>query len=271
MQKRLLKTSPRLAVKDVLSCACSNPSVLRLLKAGFHHHDNLSTGDDISWSKQLPIAFVVFGVSSRDHDSSTSLASIACSNLLKFNSSLPAWNASSLQSLMSPTQSLQSNFHRTLLLDKAIRVAASDDTILGVTPEILGALRLKHPDAHADANFPPLPADINGFSASENDVVYVLRYFSVGSSSGIDCHRSVHLRDLTSESTAEAGQHLTRSLTALAYRLLSADLSDHDRKLLFSANVTAIRKKDGGIRPIAVGNLLRRLASNVDCAAVTPS
>ena len=67
------------------------------------------------------------------------------------------------------------------------------------------------------------------------------------------------------------GQHLIRSLTAHVHRLLSAYLSDHDRKLLFSANLTALRKMDGGIRPIAVDNVFRRLASNVDCAAITPS
>ena len=50
--------------------------------------DAFSTGDDISWSKLLSFASVV---SSRDHDSSTSLATIVRNNLLKFNSSLPAW------------------------------------------------------------------------------------------------------------------------------------------------------------------------------------
>ena len=57
--------------------------------------DALSTGDDISWSKILSFASVVFGVSSRDHDSSTSLASIVRSNLLKLDSSFPTWTVSS--------------------------------------------------------------------------------------------------------------------------------------------------------------------------------
>ena len=171
-----------------------------------------------------------------------------------------------------PTQSLLSLVHRKLSLghvSASIRVMASDDTILDVTPEVLRALRFKHPGASAD--FRPFSLDINGFSASENNVAKVLRHVAVGSSGGIDGLRPAQLRHLTSNSTAETGQLPIRSLTALVNRLLNVDVSDNARKLLFSGNLTALRKKDGGIRPIAVGNVLRRLASTVSCAAVTPS
>ena len=43
------------------------------------------------------------------------------------------------------------------------------------------------------------------------------------------------------------------------------------RKLLSSAHLTAHRKKNGEIRPIAVGNVFRRLASKVGYATVAPS
>ena len=212
--------------------------------------DALSIGDDISWSKLLSYVSVVFGESSRDHDSSTSLASIVRSNLLKLDSSLPAWTVSSPTiphvSNMSPTKSLRSIIHRKLSLgdvSSALRVIASDDTVFDATPEIQHALHLKHPHAPADADFPSFPADINGFSASENDVARVLRHFTVGSSGGIDSLRPADRRDLTSNATAD--HHLTRSITALVNRLLNADLSDHAWKLLFSANLTPVRKKDG--------------------------
>ena len=206
-------------------------------------------------------------------DSSTSLASIECSNLLKFNSSLHAWSISlptiPHASNMPPTQSLRSLVYRKSSLGDVS--AASDDTVVDITPEVLRALRPKHHDAPADADFPPFPEDTNGFSASENDVAKVLRHSAVVSSGGIDDLHPAHLRDLMSNSTAEAGQHLIRSLSELVNRLLNADVSDHARKLLFSAKLTAIHKKDSVIRPIAVGNVFRHLASMVDCAAVTPS
>ena len=40
-------------------------------------------------------------------------------------------------------------------------------------------------------------------------------------------------------------------------------------KLLFSLNLTALRKKDGGIRPVAVGNVFRRLVAKAGCYAVS--
>ena len=99
----------------------------------------------------------------------------------------------------------------------------------------------------------------------------VLRHFAVGIRGKIDGLRPAHLRHIASNSTAEAGQHLIRSLNAFVNRLLNTDLSDHARKLLFSANLTALRMEDGGIRHFAVGNVFCRLASKVGCTAVTPS
>ena len=102
--------------------------------------DALSTGDDISWSKLLSFASVVLGVSSRDHDSSTSLASIVRSNLLKYDSSLALWTVSSTPIShvcnMPPTQSHRSLVHRQLSLgdvSAAIRETTSDETVIDVT------------------------------------------------------------------------------------------------------------------------------------------
>ena len=53
------------------------------------------------------------------------------------------------------------------------------------------------------------------------------------------------------------------SLTSLVNTFLNGQISDFARILFFSANLTALDKKDGGNRPMAVGNILRRLASKV--------
>ena len=42
----------------------------------------------------------------------------------------------------------------------------------------------------------------------------------------------------------------------------SGNLSDHARELLFSANLTALRKKDSEIRAIAVDNVFHRRELN---------
>ena len=45
-------------------------------------------------------------------------------------------------------------------------------------------------------------------------------------------------------------------------------MSSYARKFFFAANLTALRKKDGGIRPIAVGNVFRISASKAACRPV---
>ena len=70
---------------------------------------------------------------------------------------------------------------------------------------------------------------------------------------------------------AEAGLHLLQSITNLTNKILRGDLSHYAAKLLFSANLTALRKKDGGNRPVAVGNVFCRLAAKVGCHAVSSS
>ena len=88
-------------------------------------------------------------------------------------------------------------------------------------------------------------------------------HFAVDSSSRIAGLQPAHLCDPSLNSTAEDGQHLILSLTA--------DVSDHARKLFFPANLTVLCKKDRGIRPIAVGNVFCHLASMVGCTSVTQS
>ena len=75
--------------------------------------------------------------------------------------------------------------------------------------------------------------------------------------------------DLVAVSTAEAGLHLRRSITNLTNKILRGDVSDYTVNLLFSSNLTALRMKDSGIRPVSVGNVIRRLAAKAGCYAVS--
>ena len=61
-----------------------------------------------------------------------------------------------------------------------------------------------------------------------------------------------------------------KALANISSKVLRGQIPKHTRYLLFAANLTARRKKDGSIRPIAVGNVLRRLASNIAAKRVTP-
>ena len=79
----------------------------------------------------------------------------------------------------------------------------------------------------------------------------------------IDGLRPAHLLNLVSYSTAVAGLRHRQSIANFTNEFICGDISDYAAKLLFSANLTALRKKDSGIRPVAVGNVLRRLTARV--------
>ena len=100
-------------------------------------------------------------------------------------------------------------------------------------------------------------------TTNPNEVLAALRSFLPSSSAGLDGLRPGHLKDLTSSITFEAGRKLLYSLSNMCNILLSGNLPIYARELIFAANLTALRKKDGGIRPIAVGNVFRRLASKI--------
>ena len=171
----------------------------------------------------------------------------------------------------SPSENLRSNINTKLMLNDvkaAIRVVASDDTVLEVTSEVLQPLMLKHPSEPECSLTPIMPAENIAVTAHEKKTIRSLRSFSDGCCGEIDGLRPAHLFDLVTVSTAEAGLHLRRSITNLKNKILRGDVSDYAAKLLFSSNLTALRKKDGGIRPVAVGNVFRRLPAKAACYAV---
>ena len=152
----------------------------------------------------------------------------------------------------------------------AVRIMASDDSVITPTSEVVTALRLKHPPSPPDLRPPPTKPVTQTSSVSEDEVTVVLKSFRPSSAGGVDGLRPGHLKDLVAPQTAEAGRRLLKALANLCSKLLRGQISQHARNFLFAANVTALRKKDGGIRPIAVGNVFRRLASKIAAKRVIP-
>ena len=107
-------------------------------------------------------------------------------------------------------------------------------------------------------------------SVSEEEVIVALKSLRPSSAGGVDGLRPGHLKDLVAHQTAETGRRLMKALANLCLKLLRGQIPQHARDLLFAANLTALRKKDGGIRPIAVGNVFRRLASKIAAKRIIP-
>ena len=92
---------------------------------------------------------------------------------------------------------------------------------------------------------PIIPAENIAVTADEKKIIRSVRSFSGGCCGGFDGLRPAHLLDRVAVSTAEAGLHLRRSITNLTNKILRGDVSDYAVKLLFSSNLTALKKKDG--------------------------
>ena len=121
----------------------------------------------------------------------------------------------------SPSENLRSHVNTKPMLNDikaAIRVESSGDTVLEVTPDVLQALKLRHPSEPDDSVTPIIPAKNIAVTAHEKKIIQSLRSFSGGCCGGIDGLRPAHLLDLVAVSTTEASLHLRRSITNLTIK-----------------------------------------------------
>ena len=148
----------------------------------------------------------------------------------------------------------------------AVRLACGSDCIAEHSPETLAILKQKHPDPHPDSSFIPEPdSGLFSITITEEDVRRAISSFPNGSAGGPDGLRPQHLKDLTGPSASEGGVLLLRALTSLVILILKGGTPVQIRPFFFGAKLVALRKKLGGVRPIAVGCTLRRLAAK--CAS----
>ncbi len=82
--------------------------------------------------------------------------------------------------------------------------------------------------------------------------------FGRSAKGGIDEVTAQHLRDATAFNDAT---HLTRNLTAFINMIFRGDRPDEVAKVFCGARLVAVKKKSGGVRPIAVGSLWLRAAA----------
>ena len=68
---------------------------------------------------------------------------------------------------------------------------------------------------------------------------------------------------LTGRASVEAGTRLLTALTDLINVALKGEVPEFATSTFYGANLCALTKRDGGIRPIAVGCTYRRLATKV--------
>ena len=145
----------------------------------------------------------------------------------------------------------------------AVNAVCSEDTVAPFTPANLASLKAKHPQAPADRRSISDPAQcLDRVEAATTQAIHRAVFsFPAGSAGGPDGLIPQHIKDLVRlEGSAGA---LVDSLAAFSSVVLQGSIPESIKPLFFSARLTAFCKKDGGLRPIAVGNVLRRLAAKI--------
>ena len=140
-----------------------------------------------------------------------------------------------------------------------IRMAVGDDKIADFTVDNYATLKLKHPQRETCSV--PDPTDIDCFSTSEFFVHKALMSFPNGSSAAFDGISPQFLKDLTAKSNGQTGLIFLRALTNLVNVILEGKVPFELRPYFFGAELIALKKPDGGLRPIAVGNIFCRFSA----------
>ena len=115
------------------------------------------------------------------------------------------------------------------------------------------ALRAKHPEGKNTDEPAEMPKSL---VLDPDEILNAIRSFSVGSAGSLSGLRPDHLRDA---SQAILQSSVAEMICKLCNLVASGKACKRVQPFLAGGSLTALLKKDGGIRPIAVGDVLRRL------------
>ena len=122
-----------------------------------------------------------------------------------------------------------------------------------------------------EANHPPpsqLPSPqpsttVPQLSFSQQDVFKSVKSFRRGSALGPSGVRPEHLKAVLKSPSPNKADKALQALTKVINLMIDGKVPKYVAPFLAGARLHAAKKRDGGIQPIAVGNLLRRLASKL--------
>ena len=148
-------------------------------------------------------------------------------------------------------------------IKSALRLLTSNDRFMAPSPSTVQALQSKHPAAPQGNGIVPQVAPLSALSVSEELVLSSIKSMPSGSGAGPDGIRPVLIQELLSKHSNENGAKLLKNLTSLVNMILAGNIPDYIVPALFGASLIALEKEEGGVRPIAVGNFIRRLTCRI--------
>ena len=125
--------------------------------------------------------------------------------------------------------------------------------------DVYKEMLLKHPQGPAPF-IPQMPAAPPPIIKADV-VLKCIRSFPAGSAPGPSHLRAAHLKEAVLCPSTDQANQTTRALTQLVELLCSGLIPNEVVPYLCGASLLASQKKGGGLRPIAVGEVLRRLVS----------
>ena len=155
-------------------------------------------------------------------------------------------------------------------LRAAVRLLCSEESIAPDNEDTYQQLCLKHPTGDSNS-LSPISSDttqVSSLEVTEAEVLKAVKSFPAGSSAGPDGVRPQHVLQMLSDPAQ--GRFFLTALTGFINLLLRGKCHPAVRPILFGANLIALKKKSGGIRPIAVGYTWRRIAAKcANCFAIS--
>nr|GEV57602.1 hypothetical protein [Tanacetum cinerariifolium] len=155
--------------------------------------------------------------------------------------------------------------HKCKLGDGYFTAAIKVLTSSGIVPSTLDTLHeldAKHPYA-LPLTLSSSPFGVDAFSVYKNLVLNMIGSFPKGTSSGRDGLRAQHLMDILERVASVVAHDLLVSITEVVNMFLGGKCPSQLVEYIANAPLTPLVKPGGGIRPIVVGTVWRRLVSKV--------